>query len=237
MRPYLSLVFAALLASATVAEPITARSCSSVPKGFVTTKGTQFQLDGKPFYFVGANSYWLPLLSTQSDVESTLEQMRTAGVKVLRTWGHEAITADELAGAQESGLTYYQIWNTSDWTLNDGPQGLQRLDNVIETAGKYGIKGLELYMDHIVGTTNVTHDVFYTNPKVIASFQRYVETIVNRYKNSASIFAWELVNEARCLGDLPAGPSCVPGSNTIYNWYKQQSNYVRSLYVVLVRLI
>ncbi|KAG6884746.1 hypothetical protein C0993_008536 [Termitomyces sp. T159_Od127] len=85
---------------------------------------------------------------------------------------------------------------------------------------------LNFYINHIVDSTNVTHDVFYTNPKVIASF---LETIVNRYKNSPNIFAWELVNEARCLGDLPAGPNCVPGINTIYNWYRQQSDYVRSL--------
>ncbi|KAG6837383.1 hypothetical protein H0H93_010542 [Arthromyces matolae] len=233
----LSLAFAALLASLCVAKPL------STPKGFATTKGSQFEVDGKPFYFVGANSYWLPLLSTDADVESTFKQMQAAGAKVLRTWGHEAITADELAGAKQSGLTYYQLWDKagSDWTLNEGPQGLQRLDNVIETAGKYGIKsltyfpyrsgygGLELYIDYLVGTTNVTHDVFFTNPKTIASYQRYVKTIVERYKNSPNIFAWELMNEARCLGDLPAGPNCVPGSNTLYNWYKEQSNFVRSL--------
>jgi hypothetical protein len=42
--------------------------------------------------------------------------------------------------AHESGLTYYQVWDKNGWRLNDGPQGLKRLDNVIETAGKYGIK-------------------------------------------------------------------------------------------------
>lgn len=99
--------------------------------------------------------------------------MQKAGVKVLRTWvrrrlqclgmkssrelqGFNAINGSELAGAKESGLTYYQVifsllnqnisltswqvWNSNKWTLNDGPQGLQRLDHVIETAGKYGIK-------------------------------------------------------------------------------------------------
>ncbi|KAG6845774.1 hypothetical protein H0H87_003828 [Tephrocybe sp. NHM501043] len=254
-------VLAALLASV-VAEPIARgnNGHSNVPKGFVTTKGSQFELDGKPFYFVGANSYWLPLLTTQADVESTFKQMRDAGVKVLRTWGHNAITAEELPGALESGLTYYQVWNSSDWTLNDGPQGLERLDKVVETAGKYGIKviltftnnwsgygGAELYITNLVGA-NQTHDVFYTNPKTIASYretaiifllhyahtyiapsERYVKTIVNRYKNSPDIFSWELANEARCLGDLPAGPGCVPGSNTLHTWYKQQSDFVRSL--------
>ncbi|KAG6911903.1 hypothetical protein DXG01_000150 [Tephrocybe rancida] len=233
MRLSLSLVsvLAALLASAALAEPVRRHSESSkVPKGFVTTKGSQFELDGKPFYFVGANSYWLPLLTTQADVESTFKQMQAAGVKVLRTWGHNAITSDELPGALESGLTYYQVWNSNstDWALNDGPQGLQRLDKVIETAGKYGIKGLELYISYIIGTGQ-THDIFYTNPKTIASYQRYMKTIINRYKNSPNIFAWELVNEARCLGDLPAGPGCVPGSNTLLTWYKQQSDFARKL--------
>lgn len=35
---------------------------------------------------------------------------------------------------------HIQVWNDSNWVLNDGPQGLQRLDYVIETAGKYNIK-------------------------------------------------------------------------------------------------
>lgn len=31
-----------------------------VPKGFVTTKGTEFYLDGKPFRFAGSNAYYFP---------------------------------------------------------------------------------------------------------------------------------------------------------------------------------
>ncbi|PCH33786.1 hypothetical protein WOLCODRAFT_177565 [Wolfiporia cocos MD-104 SS10] len=215
----------------------------AVPSGFVTTNGTHFQLDGEPFYFVGTNSFWLPLLITESDVDTTFQTMAGMGVKVLRTWGFNAINASEIPYALESGLTYYQVWNNSEWTLNEGPQGLQRLDYVIETAAKYDIRiiltftnnwygygGMELYIYHLLGNENVTHDDFYTNPTVIASYQSYVETIVNRYKNSSAIFAWELMNEARCAGDsLPAGPTCVPGSETLTKWYRAQSDYVRSL--------
>ncbi|KAF5377589.1 hypothetical protein D9615_005332 [Tricholomella constricta] len=184
---------------------------------------------------------WLPLLTTQEDVENTFKEMQGAGIKVLRTWGFNAINGSELAGAKESGLTYYQVWNSSEWTLNDGPQGLQRLDKVIATAGKYGIKvilaftnnwvgygGSELYINWIAGAGK-THDVFYSDPRIISSYRRYVKTIVNRYKSSPNIFAWELMNEARCLGDLPGGPQCVPGSGTLHTWYQQQSDFVRSL--------
>ncbi|KAF8973999.1 glycoside hydrolase superfamily [Flammula alnicola] len=237
MRSLLALIFSGLLAF-TGAQAFTP---SPIPEGFVTQKDGQFQLDGKSFNFVGANSYWLPLLTSTADIDATFKEMQGAGVKVLRTWGFNAINGSELAGALQSGLTYYQVWNSSDWVLNDGPQGLQRLDYVVNTAGKYGIKlilaftnnwvgygGAELYIDWIAGAGN-THDVFYTNPKIIASYQRYVTTIVNRYKNSPNIFAWELENEARCLGDLPAGPACVPGTELLTHWYKQQSDFVRSL--------
>ncbi|KAF8922466.1 glycoside hydrolase [Mucidula mucida] len=213
----------------------------SAPKGFVTSHGRNFVLDGKPFAFVGTNSYWLPLLTTQDDIEATFKEMKGAGVKVLRTWGFNAINASELAGALESNLTYYQVWNGTEWSLNNGPQGLQRLDNVIDTAGRYDIKvilaftnnwvgygGAELYINWIAGS-GVTHDVFYSDPDIISSYQQYVKVLVKRYKDSPTVFAWELMNEARCLGDLPGSSACGMDTGLITKWYKQQSDYVRSL--------
>jgi mannan endo-1,4-beta-mannosidase len=71
-------------------------------------------------------------------------------------------------------------------------------------------KGMELYVDHISPGAS-SHDVFYNDPKMIASYrrvffscetththvlstsERYVKTIVNRYKGSPAIFAWEMM--------------------------------------------
>lgn len=60
--------------------------------------------------------------------------------KLTPLQGFNAINGSELTSAKKSGLTYYQVWNSSQWTLNEGSQGLQRLDSVIETAGRHGIK-------------------------------------------------------------------------------------------------
>ncbi|KAK1231235.1 hypothetical protein PQX77_005640 [Marasmius sp. AFHP31] len=216
------------------------RAATLPRKGFVTTNGDQFELNGRPFAFVGANSYWLPLLTDKEDVRNTFKEMKKAGVKVLRTWGFNAINGSELEYAYQTGLTYYQVWNSSEWVLNDGPQGLQRLDYVIKTAAENDIKvilaftnnwigygGMELYINWIAGADK-THDVFYTDNKIRASYQRYVKTLVERYKDSPTIFAWELMNEARCRGDLPSGPSC-PGSPMLSNWYREHSDFVRRL--------
>ncbi|KAF8204076.1 glycoside hydrolase [Pholiota molesta] len=207
------------------------------PKGFVTQANGEFHLDGKPFNFVGANSYWLGLLTSTADVDATFKEMQGAGVKVLRTWGFNAINGSEVAGALQSGLTYYQVLlfffvSSSQLQYNSFLLGWNssELDYVVNTAGKYGIKlilaftnnwvelkGMELYINWIAGAGN-THDVFYTNP-------RSLHLIVN----SPNVFAWEMMNEARCLGDLPSGPACVPGTELLTKWYKQQSDFIRSL--------
>lgn len=211
-----------------------------VPKGFVTTKGTKFRLDNNDFAFVGSNSYWLPLLTTKHDVDLTLTDAKAAGIKVMRTWGFNAINATELPTALSTNLTYYQVWNSTHFDVNYGAQGLERLDYVVQAAERIGVKlilaftnnwsgygGAELYIEWIKpGSPN--HDIFYSDPAIIAEYQRYVKLIVNRYKNSPAIFAWELMNEARCLGDLPSGPNC-PKKGLISKWYKQQSDYIRTL--------
>jgi mannan endo-1,4-beta-mannosidase len=54
---------------------------------------------------------------------------------------------------------------------------------------------------------------------------------VTRYKQSPTIFAWELANEARCGADgvrnLPRSDSCSPALITA--WYDEMSTYIKNL--------
>jgi len=58
----------------------------------------------------------------------------------LRSPGSPIIKCVEIVISLKSSYLYSQVWNSTNWTLNEGPQGLERLDYVIKTAGTYGIK-------------------------------------------------------------------------------------------------
>ena len=61
---------------------------------------------------------------------------------------------------------------------------------------------------------------FYTDAKSQAAYRNYIEFVVNRYKNTNAIFAWELCNEPRCHG-------C--DTSVIYNWASETSAFIKSL--------
>ena len=57
-----------------------------VSSGFIHREDTHFVLDGKKFYYGGANAYNLFTKSPQ-EIDSRMAEMSSNGVRVLRTWG------------------------------------------------------------------------------------------------------------------------------------------------------
>jgi mannan endo-1,4-beta-mannosidase len=86
---------------------------------------------------------------------------------------------------------------------------------------------MDLYNKQITGN-DTYHDVFYSDARVVESYQRYVNLIVSRYKNSKAIFSWELANEPRCNG-YPAINSGKCTAATLSQWVKDQSAYIKSI--------
>jgi len=87
--------------------------------------------------------------------------------------------------------------------------------------------GMDVYAAQLLGSGQF-HDVFYTNPTIIAVFKTYVQTIVTRYANEPTIMAWELANEPKCGGsNTAASPTC--NMTTITTWATQISTFIKSL--------
>ncbi|RSL89287.1 putative mannan endo-1,4-beta-mannosidase C [Fusarium floridanum] len=213
-------------------------------KDFVTVKGDKFQLNGKDFYFAGSNAYYLPFQDDEKDALRGLTAAKKAGLNVMRTWGFNDrnATTDPNGlpkyGGEGAGDTsvYFQTWENGKSTIN-----VERFDRVVNAASKAGVKlivaltnnwadygGMDVYTVNLGGKY---HDDFYRLPQIKKAYKRYVKTMVNRYKNSPAIMAWELGNEPRCGADgvrnLPRSENCTP--KLLSDWVEEMSAYIKSL--------
>ncbi|RYP64028.1 hypothetical protein DL769_006808 [Monosporascus sp. CRB-8-3] len=244
MKPtFSSLLSLGLLACGAAAKPM---SCcnDTAPKGFVKAEGGKFTLDGEDFYFAGSNAYYFPFNNNQADVELGFTAAKEAGLKVFRTWGFNDKNVTYIPG----GLPQYGGEGAGDteivfqWFANGTSTiNLEAFDKVVNAATKVGIKlivaftnnwadygGMDVYTVNLGGKY---HDDFYRLPQIKEAYKRYVKAVVTRYKDSPTIFAWELGNEPRCGADgtrnLPRSEDCTP--ELLSSWVDEMSTYVKSL--------
>ncbi len=221
MRVLLSIVVGLLsLAFSSRAAP--ARGLAT--PNFPSTDGLKFKIDGQTRYFAGTNSYWIGFLTNTGDVDLVLDHISKSGLKVLRVWGFNDVTRKPGAGT-----VYFQYLSASGSQINSGADGLQRLDYVVSSAEKRGIKliisfvnnwsdygGIPAYVTAFGGTK----EGWYTNNKAQSQYRTYINAVVSRYANSSAVFAWQLANEPRCQG-------C--STDIIFNWASDVSKYIKSL--------
>ncbi|KAF6765198.1 glycoside hydrolase family 5 protein [Ephemerocybe angulata] len=106
------------------------------PEGpqFVSTDNGKFVVNGAPLNFVGTNAYWLPALNSDADVNKTLADIAASGIKVVRTWAFNDVTE-----IPATGTWFAQVGKDGELTINDGPNGLQKLDTVVKLAEENGL--------------------------------------------------------------------------------------------------
>lgn len=121
---------ALLLSGLVIATPPTAKRGSSQ---FVQTDGASFIVNGSKFRYVGTNAYWLPVLNTEQDIWNTLGNISAIGAKVVRLWAFNDVTTTPSDG------TWFQLVQNGKVSINDGPNGLQKLDTVIQMAEQHGL--------------------------------------------------------------------------------------------------
>ncbi|KAJ7208841.1 glycoside hydrolase superfamily [Mycena pura] len=222
--------------TSTVASTTPVKSTSTVastttvstpfPTGFVKTSGTRFTLNGAPFTVFGTNAYWPALQGySNADIDQAFADMAAAGVTVVR--GFNEVTNPF------QGQVFFHQWAGATATVNTGTAGLQRLDQVVASAKAHGIRviitlsdfgGMDVYAAQLIGSGQ-PHDVFYTNPTIIAAFKTYVQAVVSRYANEPGVMVG---NEPRCAGsNTAASANCTTA--TITNWASTISTFIKSL--------
>ena len=224
-------------------------SCASTPArtAFDVRKNpaANFELDGAPFCFAGANNYYLTY-KPRPMVDDLLEDARAIGVKVVRIWGF--IDRGSLDGSVRSidgdGTKqghYFQAWDPVGRraVFNDGPNGLEGLDYVLAKAGQLGLKVVLVLtnnwhefggMDQYLAWYGLSaHTDFYRDPRVRQTYKEWlwhlttrINGLTNRaYRDDPTIFAWELGNEPRAGAGTP--------NSVLSRWAREMSGYLKSI--------
>jgi mannan endo-1,4-beta-mannosidase len=254
-RSGFSLVLGLVCAAFAAPGPVLAADAEANGRGkhhsnFVTREGSDLYLQGRPFRFVGSNNYY-PIFKSQFMVDSLFESARDSGFQVMRVWGMLDIGNEDGSnsvdgnGAKEG--VYFQYWDGTAPAINDGENGLQRLDYVVYKAGQAGLKlvipfvnnwrefgGMDQYVRWRGGQF---HDEFYTDPAIRGWYKNWISHVLNRvntytgvqYKNDPTIMTWELANEPRCRGSgvYPSSSACT--TTTLVDWAREMSAFIKSI--------
>ncbi|KAJ3081712.1 hypothetical protein HK102_002180 [Quaeritorhiza haematococci] len=210
--------------------------------GFVKAAGTRLEVDSCPFFFHGTNIYYLQHKSIAMATRA-LDSAKELGLNVVRTWGF-------IDGAAIDGIVF-QTFENGVAKINEGANGLGRLDQTIKMAKDRGMRlviplvnnwknygGMDAYVKGLAGNTQQQqfHDQFYTDPKIKDAYKNYVRTVVTRmnpltglrYSEDPTIMAWEVANEPRCAAEnLPASPNCNPAMITA--WIDEMSKFIKEV--------
>lgn len=240
---------------------ISTDAAAGVPNGFAYTQGTRFMLDGSPFYYAGTNCYYLTFKS-QEAVDNVFKDAEAMGLKVIRVWGNldvgvktgttdsegKPVFTNNNDGSGEKDGIYFQYFDKDlgKPVINEGKDGLQKLDYALYKAEKHGMKLLITFTNYWdafggmgqyvkwaqeLGISGLKKDDFYTNETLKGWYKDYVNGLLNhtnpytgrKLKDEPSVFAWELANEPRCNTDAQCK------DNILYNWAKEMSEYVKSV--------
>ena len=147
-------------------SPLVLATATTSP--FVATDGTSFKLNGRlvhgqrlltvsvylktcsDFRYIGTNAYWLPTLNTNQDIWYTLGNISATGIKVVRLWAFNGqfFTLVQISTTHLNRLdvdaiptdgTWFQLVRNGTVSVNNGPNGLQKLDTIVQMAQKHGL--------------------------------------------------------------------------------------------------
>lgn len=196
------------------------------PKDIVVRDGDGLYLNGKPFSFIGVNSYDLAY-QTHDQIDQTLDYANKAGISIVRFWAFGE--------------------NADGFQPAPGKINARRIDSlayVIASAKKHNIKlivtlanywpeygGVEKYLQWYTQKykEQKDKDAFFTNINTRTWYRLYIETIVGSknpytnvaFKDDSSIMSWELMNEPRS--------SIKQNGSIVTTWANEMGKAIRTI--------
>ncbi|KAH0470761.1 hypothetical protein IEQ34_000484 [Dendrobium chrysotoxum] len=198
----------------------------------VERKGNQFVVGGQPFYVNGFNTYWLMVLavdpSTRGKVTETFEHASAVGLTVGRTW---AFNDGGWRALQKSPSVYDEdVFKALDFVVSEAKaHNIRLILSLTNNWQAYGGKAQYVKWGRAAGLNLTSDDDFFIDPTVKSYYKAHVKTVLNRvntftnitYKDDPTIFAWELINEPRCLADA--------SGNNLQSWIEEMAFHVKSI--------
>lgn len=222
------LVFALLFAPAVVDATDDPAAGGPSPTSFIKAQGTRFTADGKPFFVTGVNNHYLTF-GSQAEVTRVLDDAVAMGANVVRTFLQPVIGSLDgsmvtiwqwqlQADASDLGVkgTYLLYWDDRQggMAVNDGANGMQKVDFLIAEASKRHLKLIIAFLDFWAygggaqqmrawyGSEDKS-GFFFRDRRTRRDYMAWVRHVVQRvnsitgiaYRDDPTIMAWELMNE------------------------------------------
>lgn len=234
----------------TLTAPAGPASPASAPN-FVRRDGAALTLDGKPYRIAGVNNHYLAF-GTQEEVTRVLDDAVAMDANVVRTFIQPVIGSldgtvptiwnwKSEASASDLGTNgvYMMAWDPAagGMVVNEGPDGLQRIDFVIAEAAKRNLRLILSFIDfwgYTGGAQQMSawhggtdkYTFFAQDPRTRQDYKTFVHRVLTRtntltgrvYKDDPTILAWDLANE----------PDIHPRDLRLA-WTTEMSAYVKSI--------
>ncbi|KAG1327309.1 Mannan endo-1,4-beta-mannosidase 6 [Cocos nucifera] len=199
--------------------------------GFIGRNGTQFiDLEsGKPVYINGWNSYWLMSSEKRKWVSEMLRRGREMGLTVCRTWAF----SDGGPKALQLFPGHYdeQVFQALDYAIYEARRNHVRLILcLLNNLNAFGGKDQYVRWAQEAGfNVNTSSDAFFSFDVIRGYFKDYIDAILTRrntysgvrYCDEPAIFAWELMNEPRCVFKSSAP--------ILQDWIIDMSSHIKSI--------
>ena len=231
-------------------------SCTKEPDRFVRVENMNFTLNGKPYYFFGAN-FWHGAYLAADLVEGDRERL----LRELDLLAEHRITNLRVMAATELSdlkMSVKPAFNQGDGSHNE--RLLEGLDLLLVEMAKREMKavlvlnnywqwsgGMAQYLNWTTGETVIDPDLtgdwpgfmaqsarFYGNEQANQLYREYITALVNRvntisgtrYIDDPTIMSWQLANEPRPAPDAAENET---HAKEYVQWVHETAGFIHSL--------